>query len=183
MIIKDPNISGLKIVYFNPHNDSRGTFSRVFCSEELSDVLNGRQILQINHSKTRKQGVLRGMHYQIPPYSEMKFVRCIRGRVYDVMVDLRKNSDTFLHWHAEELHANDNKMLVIPEGFAHGFQTLERDTELLYYHTALYNPNFEAGMLYNEPFVRIDWPLEVLEISCKDKSYNNLTSDFEGIEI
>lgn len=183
MKIRELNISGLKVVDFNPHNDSRGTFSRVFCSQELSGVLKDRQILQINHSKTRNLGALRGMHYQIPPHSEMKFVRCIRGRVYDVMVDLRKNSQTFLHWRAEKLHANDNKMLIIPEGFAHGFQTLERDTELMYYHTALYNPNFEAGILYNEPFVRIDWPLEVTEISCKDKSYCMLTPDFEGIEL
>ena len=112
----------------------------------MKPILGHRRILQINHSQTVKKGAVRGLHFQQPPYSEMKFVRCIKGKVWDVAIDLRAGSATFLHWHAVELSPSNMSMIVLPEGFAHGFQALESESELLYLHTAFYNSDAEGGM-------------------------------------
>ena len=121
------------------------------------------------------------MHFQHPPKAEVKMVRCIRGSVFDAIIDLRKDSKTFLQWHSEILSAENMKMLYIPKGFAHGFQTLEGNCEMLYLHTEVYSPLHEGGIRYNDPTIGIQWPLEIAEISQKDKSYDMLLHDFTGI--
>ena len=171
------------IVETNFLSDKRGKFARLYCKNELTSVLNGRDIVQMNFSFTESCGSVRGMHFQHPPHSEMKFVRCIKGRVWDVVVDLREDSPTFLKWHAEELSQDNARMIVIPEGCAHGFQTLEAQSELLYLHTQYFNPDFEGGISYNDPLIEILWPLPVTEVSARDQSHLNLSKDFSGIKL
>jgi dTDP-4-dehydrorhamnose 3,5-epimerase len=169
------------IIEPEPFRDDRGLFARVFCRQELQHILHNKNIVQINHSLTRQKGALRGMHFQYRPMAEIKMVRCLRGSVFDVMIDLCKESSTFLQWHGEVLSAENMKMIYIPEGFAHGFQTLEQNCELLYLHTEFYSPEHEGGVRYNDPLINISWPLEVTDISKKDKNYSFLSKDFEGI--
>ena len=166
-----------------PFSDHRGIFARFFCSRELSEILGDRSIVNVNFSRTVKKGSVRGMHFQKPPHSEMKFVRCIKGEVYDVIVDIRPNSPTFLKWYGEVLTADNMKMLVVPEGFAHGFQILEENSELLYLHTAFYTPEAEGGVLHNDPTLNIAWPLEITDLSDRDRLYTPIGNDFEGIEL
>ena len=123
------------------------------------------------------------MHYQNPPFAEMKLIRCLKGKVFDVALDLRRHSETFMQWHAEELSPENNKLFVIPEGCAHGFQTLEKDTELLYLHTKCYQPEHEGGVLFNDPKININWPLKPSEISARDKSHTPISPNFQGITL
>jgi dTDP-4-dehydrorhamnose 3,5-epimerase len=183
MKILDTPIADLKLVQSLPHRDSRGAFLRLFCAQELQPVLVDRQIAQINHSKTSHAGAVRGMHFQHPPHAEMKMVRCLRGLVWDVAVDLRAGSPTFLQWHAQKLAHDDAQMLVIPEGFAHGFQALEPDSELLYLHTAFYHPPSEGGLRYDDPRLGIAWPLRPQDLSPRDDSHPLLDADFTGVAI
>ena len=171
------------IIEPEPFKDDRGLFARVFCQNELESILNGKRIVQINHSLTHQKGAIRGMHFQRPPMAEIKMVRCICGSVFDVIIDLRKGSPSFLKWHGEILSSENMKMMYIPEGFAHGFQTLQPNSELLYLHTEFYSPEHEDGVCYNDPKIGIKWPLEVTEISDKDKRYPFLTQDFGGIQL
>lgn len=161
--------------------DHRGAFSRLFCADELKDILGHRTILQINHSLSRKTGTIRGMHYQLPPHAEMKIVRCLRGRVLDIAVDLRRDSLTFLQWTALELSATNYLAFVIPEGCAHGFQVLEDDTELLYLHTAFYTPAAEGAVRFDDPKLNITWPFAPTDISARDLNHELLPEDFKGI--
>ncbi len=163
--------------------DDRGFFARVFCKQELRDILCGKNIVQVNHSMTRQKGAIRGMHFQWSPKAEIKMVKCLRGSVLDVMIDLRSDSSTFLKWHGETLSSKNMKMMYIPEGFAHGFQTLEEDCELLYFHTEFYSPEHEDGVRYNDPMINILWPLKVTEISDKDERCSLLPQDFGGIQL
>jgi dTDP-4-dehydrorhamnose 3,5-epimerase len=181
--ILDAPVADLKIVQSCPYRDDRGAFLRLFCAQELEPVLGHRQIVQINQSRTTSVGAVRGMHFQFPPHAEMKMVRCIRGRVWDVAVDLRANSPTFLRWHAVELAQDDAQMLVIPEGFAHGFQALEPDSELLYLHTAFYHPPSEGGLRYDDPRLAIAWPLPPQDLSSRDLAHPLLGAEFVGIEL
>ncbi|MCK4430754.1 MAG: dTDP-4-dehydrorhamnose 3,5-epimerase family protein, partial [Candidatus Aminicenantes bacterium] len=151
------------------------------CQRELQNMLHGKNIVQINHSMTRQKGAIRGMHFQYPPMAEIKMVKCLHGSVFDVMIDLRQGPSTFLKWSGEILSADNMKMLYIPEGFAHGFQALEENTELLYLHTEFYSPEHEGGVRYDDPVINISWPLEVADISEKDQSHPLLSKDFEGI--
>ncbi len=171
------------VVKLTRHQDNRGSFARFFCQQQLKPVLSAQQIVQINHSVTARKGSIRGMHFQIPPHAEMKLVRCLKGKVFDVALDLRAGSRTFLHWHGEELSAENDKMLVIPAGCAHGFQTLENETELLYLHTAYYQPDFEESLRYNDPAFDIQWPLSCTEISDKDKKQPDIKKDYQGMKI
>jgi len=132
---------------------------------------------------TVSPGAIRGMHFQNPPYAEMKLVRCLRGRVWDVAVDLRASSPTFLRWHAEELSAENRLMMAIPEGFAHGFQVLEPESELLYLHTALYHKPSEGGVRFDDPVLAIQWPLSVTDVSSRDTQHPLITPHFAGIAI
>lgn len=180
--VKDMPIEGLKLIERQQLADSRGFFARLFCSEELAAAGWFKPIVQINHTLTQMQGTVRGMHYQLPPYAEMKLVTCLRGAVWDVAVDLRAGSPTFLQWHAEELSAANNRALLIPEGFAHGFQTLSNDCELLYLHAATYVPSAEGGLSPRDPALSITWPLAVAEISPRDARHPMLRKDFAGIK-
>jgi dTDP-4-dehydrorhamnose 3,5-epimerase len=123
------------------------------------------------------------MHFQYPPYAEKKFISCNKGRVWDVAVDLRLGSPTFLRWHAEELSSQNRRMLIIPEGCAHGFQALDPDSELLYFHTNFYTPEAEGGVLYDDPQLGITWPLPIKNLSNRDKEYPLISQDFNGIRI
>ena len=174
MKISSTRIAGLVSVDTTPFIDHRGEFSRYFCVQELAPVLEKRRIAQINHSMTRMVGALRGLHFQRPPHAEMKLVRCLRGRIWDVAVDLRQESATYLEWHAEELSAANRRMLAIPEGFAHGFQALEPDSEILYLVTAPYSPDSEGGLRHDDPAISITWPLPVTDISARDRAWPRL---------
>ena len=169
------------LIFADPLEDNRGQFARIFCKKEFSAIGLKKDIAQINYSLTMQKGALRGMHFQYSPKAEIKMVKCICGKVFDVIVDLRKYSPTFLKWHGEILSDKNMKMMYIPEGFAHGFQTIEENCKLLYFHTEFYNPEFEGGIRYNDPLIGISWPLEVTDISSKDKNHPLLSDDFCGI--
>ena len=163
--------------------DHRGAFARVFCENDLAATLNGRRILQANLSSTAGVGAVRGMHYQLAPHAEMKLVRCIKGRVWDVAVDLRSGSPTFLKWHAEELTPKNSRMLIIPEGCAHGFQVLEAESELLYLHTAAYAPEAEGGVRHDATILSISWPLPVTDLSDRDRNHPEIPLNFPGFKV
>lgn len=171
MIVRETPIPGVRVIEPEPVADHRGRFARVFCARELEQVLDGRGIVQVNHSLTRAAGAVRGMHFQRPPAMEMKFVRCVRGRAFDVALDLRPDSPTFLRWFACELDPESMATLVVPEGCAHGFQAMLPDTELVYLHTAAYAPGLEGGVRHDDPAAAIRWPLPVSDISARDRSY------------
>lgn len=179
-IISTP-IHGVSVVETNPFRDERGSFYRAFCDRELDSLLQGQKIRQVNHSRTEAVGAIRGMHFQHPPHAEIKLVRCLQGRVWDVAVDLRQGSSTFLQWHHQELSADNSYMMAIPQGCAHGFQVLEPGSELLYLHTAYYETKSEAGIRYSDPKLNIPWPLKVTDVSARDASHPLLSEDFRGI--
>jgi dTDP-4-dehydrorhamnose 3,5-epimerase len=176
-------IKGLYITELEPFSDDRGFFVRAYCNKELEEVNIEKPIKQINHSLTSEVGVIRGMHYQNHPYSEIKMVRCISGEVFDVAVDLRQDSDTFLQWHGEYLSAENFKMMIIPEGFAHGFQVIKPNSELLYFHTESYIQKAESGVLFNDEKIGIKWPLQVASTSDRDLRYKPITKEFRGLNI
>ena len=173
-------LNGSFTIQLDPINDERGWFARYFCKKEFSTIGHEKEWVQMNHSFSLKKGTLRGMHFQKPPHSEVKLVRCIQGSVFDVIIDLRKDSPTFLKWFGTELSAENKLMMYIPEGFAHGFQTLEDNSGLLYMHTAYYSPEAESGLRYNDPQVNISWPLEISEISMRDTNHDILEK-FNGL--
>ncbi|HAS52023.1 MAG TPA: dTDP-4-dehydrorhamnose 3,5-epimerase [Gammaproteobacteria bacterium] len=181
MHIQQTAIKGVMVVETIPFIDQRGAFLRLFCERELSAILGERRIVQVNYSRTEAVGAIRGLHYQRPPHAEMKLVRCLRGRVWDVALDLRQGSPTFLYWHAEKLTPDNARMLVIPEGCAHGFQALEGGSELLYLHTAFYEPSTEGGFRIDDPRLKITWPLPIVDLSLRDQALPFLTADFAGI--
>lgn len=179
--ITDLPLGGLKRVVRQRLGDSRGFLARVFCAEDLAAAGWSKPIAQINHTFTAKSGTVRGLHYQRPPHAEMKLVSCLRGEVWDVAVDLRAESPTFLRWHAERLSPENGCALLIPEGFAHGFQALSQDVELLYCHSAAYVASAEAGLNPMDPVLSIAWPLPVAELSARDAGHPVLQQDFEGV--
>ena len=181
--ISDLPLPGLKLIERTRLGDERGFLSRLFCAEELAGTGWNKPIAQINHARTFKRGTVRGMHYQCPPHAEMKLVNCLHGEVWDVAVDLRTSSKTFLHWHAENLSADNRLALLIPEGFAHGFQALTDDVELLYCHSASYVPASERGLNPREPMLGIDWPLPMAALSERDARFEWLAPGFEGIRL
>lgn len=164
----------------NSFSDERGSFSRLFCQEELSDSFNF-SIKQINHSISRNKGTTRGLHFQYEPNNEAKIITCIKGSIYDVVIDLRKNSPTFLKHYSIILSDINKKMIHIPKGFAHGFQTLEDNTELIYLHDSFYTPSNEGALNVNDPILNIKWPLDINIISQKDKNHLFIDKNFEGI--
>jgi dTDP-4-dehydrorhamnose 3,5-epimerase len=183
MKIINTKISGVVVSESTSIVDSRGAFTRLFCENEFSGVLGRRRIVQINHTITRLAGTVRGMHFQNPPFAETKIVRCLRGQVWDVALDLRKGSPTFLEWHAEILSPENRKAIFIPEGVAHGFQALNDDSELLYLHTAVYEKSAEGGVRFNDPNHSINWPLPVSEISDRDRNHPIINRSWTGIKI
>ena len=182
-MISDLPLAGLKRITRQRFGDQRGFLSRLFCAEELAAAGWQKPVVQINHTFTALRGTVRGLHYQLPPYAEMKLVSCIQGEVWDVAVDLRTGSPAFLHWHAECLSAENGQALLIPEGYAHGFQTLSDNCELIYLHTAAYAPQKEAGLRFDDPRLKIAWPLAVAELSGRDQAHPLLTDAFKGVEL
>ncbi len=174
-------ISGLHILRRKLIGDNRGYLERLFCLNELHSVINGKTIVQVNHTLTTQRGTVRGMHFQSPPHAEIKFVTCLRGKIFDVAVDVRHDSPTFLKWHGEILTADNHKTIVIPEGFAHGFQTLTEECELLYFHTSAYQADAEGGLNARDPKLAIQWPLPISKQSPRDLAHPALTTDFTEI--
>lgn len=179
--IESTPIDGLKLARINKILDERGFFERLFCLHELNQVVGKKKIVQINRSFTLNKGSLRGMHFQMKPKQELKIISCIRGCVFDVAVDLRKSSPTFLKWHSQILDAGSSTSFIIPEGFAHGFQTLTNDCEMLYFHTCEYAPELEQSINPFDPLLNITWPVEVTDISKKDLTRPMLNGDYKGI--
>jgi len=183
MRIHQTPITDLVVVESTSLGDNRGCFARLYCESSLSSIIGNRAIVQINYSYTEIIGTIRGLHFQYPPHAEMKLVRCLKGKIWDVAIDLRPNSSTYMCWHAQELSPQNAYMLVIPEGFAHGFQTLEAGCELLYLHTASFSPELEGGLRYDDPKLSITWPLPLADISVRDASHAYINSSFKGIEL
>ena len=177
----DTSIKGLKVVHRKPIADDRGFLSRLYCDSDFKLMGVHKPISQINHTLTNRMGAIRGMHYQLPPFAEVKLVSCIRGEIFDVAVDLREGSPTYLKWHAEILSAENQRSLLIPEGFAHGFQTLTDNCELIYLHTAPYSKEHEGGLNYGDKKININWPLETVEVSDRDQMHPLIQADFKGI--
>ena len=176
-------LPGLFSLQHRRHADQRGQFSRLFCEGSLSAFGQAFHVRQINHSCTAERGSVRGLHYQTAAQPEAKLITCLRGEVWDVAVDLNPDSSTFLHWHAEHLQAGDGRSLLIPAGFAHGFQTLTDDAELLYLHSADYAPQHEAGLCAQDPRLNIAWPLPVKNLSARDAGHPLLNSSFAGVRV
>jgi dTDP-4-dehydrorhamnose 3,5-epimerase len=161
--------------------DARGFLSRLFCAEELRPAGWTGPIAQINHVHTAREGTVRGMHFQYSPHAETKLISCLRGEVWDVAVDIRAGSPTFLRWHAEILSADNGRALLIPQGFAHGFQAISDDAELIYCHSAPYNVEAEGGLNARDPKLAIAWPLPLGEMSTRDAQRSILDDRFAGV--
>ena len=178
MIFKETKLKGAYIIEIEPIEDERGFFARSFCAEEFEKYGLNPYIAQCNISYNQKKGTLRGIHYQVAPHAEAKLVRCTRGAIYDVALDLRKDSPTFKQWVATELSANNHRMFYIPEGIAHGFQTLEDHTEVFYQMSEFYHPESVRGVRWNDPLFGIEWPLSKPIFSHRDCFFD----DFEKRE-
>jgi dTDP-4-dehydrorhamnose 3,5-epimerase len=174
-------LKGSYLIDVGLFSDARGWFVRFYCKREFQEIGHDKEWVQLNHSVSYKKGTIRGMHFQQPPFAEIKMVKCVVGKVFDVIIDLRKGSETFLQWFGTELSAANRKMLYIPEGFAHGFQCLEDNCELIYHHSEYYTPNAEAGFRYDDPVVNIQWPLDVTMLSPRDKQLPWLNKNFKGL--
>jgi dTDP-4-dehydrorhamnose 3,5-epimerase len=174
-------IKGLMTIDRSLLEDDRGFLTRFFCAKEFESIGFPASVAQMNYTLTKQSGSIRGMHYQRPPYSEVKVVTCLKGKIFDVAVDIRMNSPTFLHWHGEILSSENKKSLYIPEGFAHGFQTLVDDSELLYLHSEFYKPDYESALNAFDPKLSIDWPLDVMDISKRDRTHDMIDKNFTGI--
>jgi dTDP-4-dehydrorhamnose 3,5-epimerase len=181
--INELQISGLVLIQRKRLGDDRGYLERLFCAREMSEAGWHHPIAQINVTRTSRQGAVRGMHFQYPPRAEKKIVICIRGQVFDVAVDLRKGSPTYLKWHGEILSPEQSNAMLIPEGLAHGFQALAPDVEMLYFHSEFYAPEFEAGIRPNDPALNILWPLKISDMSDRDRSHPLIKETFERVII
>lgn len=171
MIFAQTRLEGAYIIELERRTDERGFFARTWCQREFAATGLEQRFVQANLSYSRRRGTLRGMHYQVPPFSEAKLVRCVRGALYDVIIDLRRNSKTYKQWIGVKLSGENHKMLYVPEGFVHGFQTLEDDTDVVYQVSQFYSPESERGVRYDDPAFGIVWPLKVEVVSEKDRSW------------
>lgn len=178
MIITPTLVEGIHEIGLEPHEDERGSFARIFCKKEFETSGLDPDLAQCNLSANRKRGTLRGLHYQAAPSEEAKIVRCVRGAIHDVAVDLRPGSPSYLRHHAAELSAVNGQALYIPPGCAHGFQTLEDDSLVLYLMTDFYQPELSRGVRWNDPVFGIPWPIEDPIMLDRDRNY----PDFEGPE-
>lgn len=171
MKVKKTKISGVFVLEFEPREDSRGFFARVFAKEILKQNGIKFDIVHINRSLTRAKGTVRGIHFQIKPRQEDKIVQCIEGKIFDVAVDLRRNSKTFGEWFGTELSGNNRKMLVVPKGCGHAFQTLTKDCLVEYFVSEYYSPECERGIVWNDPYFKIEWPIKNAVVSDKDRNW------------
>jgi len=179
-------LRGVMVAETEIRSDPRGTFTRFYCEDDLGLASSNRHVVQINHSSTLRRGTVRGLQYQNSPCSEIKLIRCVRGAVWDVAVDLRADSSTFLHWHGVELTPENALMMIVPDGCAHGFQALAPTSELLYLHTAPFALNAEAGVAWDDPRIGIAWPLALPDrggLSDRDRELPRLAPDFAGLSI
>lgn len=177
MIFRETRLKGAFVVEMEKREDFRGSFARTWCAEEFRSHGMNIAMVQGNTAYSKVRGTLRGMHLQKAPFEEAKLIRCIRGSIYDVMVDLRPGSRTFKEWVSVELDEMSNVMVLVPEGFAHGYQTLRDDTEVFYLVSQFYSPECEAGVRYDDPAFNIQWPIrDVAVMSEKDKNW----PDFPG---
>lgn len=181
IIMHDLPLSGLKLIKRSPITDKRGSLQRVYCSHIFNNYAIDTPLNQINLTHTPTAGIIRGMHFQHAPYAEIKVVTCLRGKIFDVAVDLRENSPTFLKWHGEILSPELHNSLLIPKGFAHGYQTLTDDCELLYFHTSSYHPQSEGGIFPMDTMINVSWPMALTDISDRDNNHPLLTIDFKGL--
>lgn len=174
-------LAGVIQVSRHSHADARGAFARLFCAQELAQAGWTGPVAQVNHSSNTSCGTVRGLHYQLPPNAEMKLVSCVRGRVWDIAVDLRRGSPTFLRYHALELSPDNGIALLLPEGCAHGFQALSDDAELVYCHSVPYAPQAQGGVHPHDARLAIPWPLPVQLLSRRDAQWPALDTDFAGV--
>ena len=179
MIFKKTGLQGNYLINIQKHEDERGFFARQFCEKEFSKNGLNTKWVQVNNSMNEKVGTLRGLHFQRPPKSEVKLVRCIKGEIWDVVVDLRKKSDTCGKWFGAKLSEENKKMIYIPKGFAHGFISLKPETEISYFVSDFYSPESEETLIWNDNDVSINWPMDPIIISDKDLHGKN----FKNIEL
>lgn len=180
-VLQPTELEGALVLERSPIADDRGFLERLYDDRELSDVLGGRPIRQVNRTLTRARGAIRGMHFQRAPHADLKLVHCLSGSVFDVAVDLRNGSPTFGRWHSVELSGDAHRTFLVPEGFAHGFQTLTENCEMLYFHTAAYAKDAEGGVSAFDPVLVIDWPLEGTDISDRDRSHPAIDDRFQAL--
>ncbi len=171
MIFHKTTLQDVYLLEVEKRGDARGFFTRTFCAEEFRKLGVEISFVQQNLSFSAQKGTLRGLHFQKEPYSEQKLVRCIKGSIVDIIVDLRPDSPTYKKWEAFELSAENRKELFVPRGFAHGFQTMEDDVEVTYLVSNFYTPEAESGVRHDDPAFGIEWPLPVTVMSDKDKSW------------
>ncbi len=176
-------LDGLIIIQHNIIEDQRGFFARTFCKEEFKKIGFEKEFVQFNHSFNLSKGTVRGMHYQLSPFCETKLIRCIQGSIYDVVVDIRIGSSTYLQHFGIELSSKRMTSLLIPEGFAHGFQVLEDNSALIYHHTQFYNSVADSGIKHDDNTLGIEWPLPVVNVSKKDTLYPTIDKNFKGIKL
>lgn len=176
-------LEDLLVIERQRFKDQRGFLERIFCIETLDEFLVNKSVRQINFTHTKKKGSVRGLHFQYPPYGETKIIACTKGKIWDVAVDLRKESKTFLKYHAVLLSENNRRSYFIPEGFAHGFQTLTSDCQMIYLHTSDYKPEFEGALNALDPRILINWPEVITERSERDENHEFLTEEFLGLEL
>lgn len=170
MIFNHTTLKDAFLIDVEKREDARGFFARAWDVNEFEKNVLNPNLVQCNISCSNKKGTIRGMHYQKSPHEEAKLIRCTRGKIYDVIIDLRPNSESYKKWEAFELTSENYRLLYVPEGFAHGFQSLEDNTEIFYQVSQFYSPNAERGIRWNDPFFNINWPLEISEISDKDRN-------------
>lgn len=181
LTVEETPIAGVTVVRTSPVGDARGRFTRLFCRDELAALRPGLDFTQINTSVTCARGTVRGMHFQHAPAAEAKLIRCIGGRVFDVALDLRAGSPTFLRWFAIELAADEEAQVFIPEGCAHGFQALDDDARMLYMHTRAWSPAHEGHVNPLDPRAGIRWPLPPQALSTRDRDAPLLGDHFAGL--
>ena len=179
--IKTP-LEGAYLINLEKYEDERGFFARVFCESEFQEMGLSSEFIQVNNSLTGSKGTIRGMHYQLEPSAEVKIVRCIRGSLYDAIIDLRPDSSSFCKWFGSELSAENRQMMYVPKGFAHGFLTLEDNTETFYFASNSYSPDLERGIRFDDSYFGIEWPIPVTESSPKDKSCPDFDPEWHGVD-
>jgi len=175
VLFQETKLPGAFVIELQKHEDERGFYARSWCQKEFEAHGLNLRMVQCNVSFNKVKGTVRGLHYQVPPCVEAKLVRCTRGAIYDVIVDLRHESSTYKQHFSEVLSSNNYKALFIPEGFAHGFQTLEDNSEVFYQMSEFYSPEHQRGLRYNDPAFEISWPIEATVISDRDRNYENFT--------
>jgi dTDP-4-dehydrorhamnose 3,5-epimerase len=178
MIFTETPLKGAYTIDLEKRGDDRGFFARFFCVNEFEKLGLDNKIVQINNSTSKDKGTLRGIHYQLAPKAETKIIRCLKGSFYDVIVDLRKESDTFLKWFGVELNEDNRTMLYVPKGFAHSFITLTDNSEAFYLVTEFYAPQYERGLRWNDPAINIKWPIQPVIISEKDKNHPDFNENY-----